>query len=84
MKAIFEITPSFKSIIEIREAYPQYYFAVLEEDDYTFLEPLHFYPDCSPRLAKVNKLVFRRYSWETMMIGDTMIHMPKYRFVRME
>jgi len=81
LKAIFEMGP-FKTIMNIGHAYPDYYFAVMEQtyNPFRLVEP-----GCENAVqTPVKKLKFRLETYETIMLMGEMVYLPFYRFVRID
>jgi len=76
MKALFIINPSFKSIIDIPEAMPRYYFAICESR----INIIPYEEDVLLDRPQTKKMVFELYTYETMIICGKVEYLPVYKF----
>jgi hypothetical protein len=82
MKALFEISPSFKSIIDISHPNDIYYFAVIEGETNPHWTLLDGYRCSYPSTTR--KLAFRLFDYISININDEFVYIPHYIFYRME
>jgi hypothetical protein len=83
VKAIFEILPHFKTIIDISERQQEYYFALMEDGNLFFKGVYDDYVT-GARPAPIKILVFRFWNYESLCIGKDLVYLPKYIFSRIK
>ena len=78
MKAMFVISPYFKTIIEIPKITPDYYFALMLNDRKLILME-QGYPNAQP--STIRKMKFEYYKTDCISFGDKMEVVPIYELV---
>lgn len=76
MKALFIIDYNFKSIIDIPEAIPRYYFAICESR----INIIPYEENILLDRPQTKKMVFELWGNETMNIRGKVEYLPVYKF----